>query len=327
MKYIIGYKLYERKDLELSEKIKDIFNEIYDKIYQDKFEMAWGEDFYCYIIKSDILDMEIAYVFSEKADNPSFGESKRRNSTKILPTITFPLESKYSGVNVKDILKIIIYNRSSYYHELQHLYDYVRYGRYNRKKIKPFTKDYYNSHKEVNAHFIQAISDFVEKFELNRSLRNFEEFKTDLLLDKLFRTFYNNLRTRDKNYINKRIYQVYLDLKNKHGYVEQNANLSVVGEMQKVYLPNKHVIEGVVVKKPLYKLKPLGKSIDLMEHEYRIFDENGKGKDKYVYRLKNPSQLPPIIIDKDNNIIFDYYNIYNIAKAHNFKIVNCILRH
>ena len=333
MKYV---KLFERKDFELSSRIKNIYDELYNQIYSEGIEYRRLNRFFKITLYSNILSSEIWYIFSSEIKNACFGELVFEDGDKI-PFIKFSSKLEVGDdegnlIKVKELIKI---NKDAYYHELQHFYDYILYG----KKFKNFStslikkekgdKAYYNTFKEINAYFIQHVTKFLNKEDgvSYRSLKSFEEFKYEFILEPSFKEFYINLTDKNKNKINKRLYQIYLDIRNKYSYRYKMANLSNIGQNQKVYLSEGRCVEGIVVKKLLRNLIPNNDvyTDDIMSHEYAVYDKNGDIDSKYVYDLEKPEQLPPMVIDRNNNIIFDYYNVYNIAKSNGLKIVNCIV--
>ena len=254
MKYI---KLFERKDFELSNRIKDIYDELYNQIYAEGIEYRRQDRLFKITLYSNILACELWYVFKTENIKPNFSELVFSDGD-VMPAITFTcnlLIGDEEG-NLIKVKELIQYNKDLYFHELQHLYDYILYGKkfknYSTSKIQKEKgeKAYYNTFKEINAYFIQHVTKFLnEKNGISyRSLKSFNEFKDEFILEPTFKTFYNNLTDKNKNKINKRLYQIYLDIRNKYSYRYKMANLSTIGQSQKVYLAEGEYVEGIVVK-------------------------------------------------------------------------------
>ena len=80
---------------------------------------------------------------------------------------------------------------------------------------------------------------------------------------------------------------------------------------------------------PAYLRLPSGKSAPLVtkliDNEFIEYKKDGTYVHRYLSKI-NIDSLPPVVIDDDNNVIFDYYNIINIARHANLKIINCIVK-
>jgi hypothetical protein len=214
MKYLKKYcQLDERNDFQLNDNI----NLLYDKLVDSLNNKLNQKPIEKYLHKSGkyIFDLygfktSLLLVISPNDDtNRAAGFGRIESSGVTYPTIFI----KMNDVTSDNILNYIKDYSNVIKHELSHYSTFLKTGKYKNSNKDDNT--YYSDDDEVNSYFVQNLDDFINIVKDNLYLlNNFNDFLK--LYTSNIDEYYNNLKTKQKRRLEKRIYSLFNSLKNKY---------------------------------------------------------------------------------------------------------------
>lgn len=213
MKHICNYKVFERKDIQVSELIDEIYDRtlltlkdlVKKKEYLDK-----GDNFY-FIIPDQIHPFILR--FSTTLNAFAFGETPDNET----PVIFIP--SKMGGIFKKKVDFVYEFRRdpSSVKHELVHYIDWVKYGNASSINIQT-DKDYYNHFKERNAFYLESANYVINILRKGNmaplsSFNTFMKYISEKISDNGVNLIKKNMSDRNWKKFVSRCYILFTDLK------------------------------------------------------------------------------------------------------------------
>ena len=211
MKYLKSYlKLNERKDFKLNNDINLLNSKFIDSLSNklnkqpiEKYSHKSGK----YIFEIDGFETPLLLIISTNNGHPGgFGRIESGGIT--YPTIFI----KMDNVTSYNILKYFNDNSNILKHELSHYSTFLKTGKYSNSNKDNDT--YYSDNDEVNSYYIQNLDDMINIVKGNLYLLDdFNEF-LKLYISNIGE-YYDNLKLEQKKKLQKRIYSLFNNLKNK----------------------------------------------------------------------------------------------------------------